>query len=107
MASRIDIIGQNGGDGLHYGEIGEDYIDKIRRAIVPEVTWKDCTRPILHAEVEEKGFVKKLVEDHWNYIKGILAPHKSKEGLDEIEYHYKTAMEHGWRHAKEFFTGSV
>lgn len=29
--SRIDIIGQNGGDGIHYDEVGESYHDKIKR----------------------------------------------------------------------------
>ena len=103
MISRIDIIGQNGNEGLHYKEIGEDYIDKIQR------TWKDCQEPVLNKEVDERHFVKKLIDDHWKYIKGVLENTKSKTDYEitEIEYHYKTAMEHGWRHAKEFYTGSV
>ena len=31
MTSRIDVIGQNGNNGIHYSEVGEDYEDKIRR----------------------------------------------------------------------------
>ena len=28
---RIDTIGQNGNDGIHYEDIGESYHDKIKR----------------------------------------------------------------------------
>lgn len=103
MISRIDVIGQNGNDGIHYSSIGEDYEDKIKR------TWADCQKPILNKDVDERQFVKKLVEDHWKYIKGVLENTKNKtdDEINEIEYHYKTAMEHGWRHAKEYYTGSV
>lgn len=75
MTSRIDIIGQNGNEGLHYDP--------------------------------ERDYVKKLVTDHWNYIEGVLEPYLSPDDLNVIKFHYKTAMEHGWRHAKEYYTGSV
>ena len=32
---------------------------------------------------------------------------EDQDEIKEIEFHYKTAMEHGWRHAKEYYTGSV
>lgn len=75
MVSRIDIIGQNGNDGLHYDQ--------------------------------EREYVKKLVADHWSYIEGVLEPYIDPDDLNVIKFHYKTAMEHGWRHAKEYYTGSV
>ena len=61
----------------------------------------------------EKEYLTKLINDHWKYIEGILYSSLSEETdedtarIKEIEYHYKTAFEHGWRHAKEYFTGSV
>lgn len=40
-----------------------------------------------------------LAEAHWEYIKGVLEIHGQKE-LDVIEYHYKTAMIHGYKHGQ-------
>lgn len=59
--------------------------------------------------VEEVRHMKQLVSDHWNYIEKVLlhSGNKSQDEIKEIEFHYKTAMEHGWRHAKEYYTGSV
>lgn len=31
MTSRIDTIGQNGNEGIHYDHVGESYADKIKR----------------------------------------------------------------------------
>jgi hypothetical protein len=56
---------------------------------------------------EEEEHIKTLIEDHWKYIEGVLNPHMSMEELNVIKFHYKSAMRHGWRHAKEYFTGSV
>ena len=58
----------------------------------------------------ENEFLNKLVDDHWEYVMGVLLssiPERDAYELAEIEYHYKTAMKHGWRHAKEYYTGSV
>lgn len=74
---RIDIIGSNGNDGLHYEELEKE---------------------------KEYAFLEKLVEDHWDYIKGVLEQTKSKTDYEiyEIGFHYKTAMRHGWKHAMEY-----
>lgn len=63
---------------------------------------------------KEKEFLTKLINDHWKYIEGVITKavetytnQIDESALKEIEYHYKTAFEHGWRHAKEYFTGSV
>lgn len=59
-------------------------------------------------EQKEKEFLNKLINDHWKYIEGVLDHSGTEyESIKEIEYHYKTAFEHGWRHAKEYHTGSV
>lgn len=62
-------------------------------------------------ENQEQLFLNKLVSEHWNYIQGVLVNTGAYEvgspQLKEIGYHYNTAMKHGWRHAKEYFTGSV
>ena len=55
----------------------------------------------------EKAFVKKLINDHWNYIEGVLVKSditgcRSPNSIKEIEFHYKTAFEHGWKHAMEY-----
>jgi hypothetical protein len=45
----------------------------------------------------------KLASDHWEYVKGCLinTPEGLKENLEKIiEYHYKTAFIHGFKHAK-------
>jgi len=75
--SRIDLIGQNGNTGEHYEEVRKE---------------------------EENRFLSKLAEDHWNYIKGVLQETNSKTEyeIDEIGFHYKTAMKHGWKHAMEY-----
>lgn len=46
--------------------------------------------------------IQKLIEDHWNYINDLLYAHgQSKEIIEIVEFHYKTAFEHGWKHAIE------
>ena len=66
------------------------------------------------SEQTEKEFLTKLIDDHWKYIEGVIinsvetyTNQVDESALKEIEYHYKTAFEHRWRHAKEYFTGSV
>lgn len=44
---------------------------------------------------------KKLANDHWGYIEGLLLAHAADENIVTIEYHYKTAFEHGYKHAVE------
>lgn len=73
--SRIDVIGQNGNTGEHY----------------------------MQGQTEEH-FLNKLVEDHWQYVKEVLEACNSKTSyeINEIGFHYKSAMIHGWKHAKEY-----
>ena len=53
-------------------------------------------------EEELRKKVIELVDAHWEYIKGVLLRRSrgnlSNCDLDEIEYHYKTAMIHGYGH---------
>lgn len=59
----------------------------------------------------EKEYLDALVENHWNYIAGLLwAASQSitdEDRIAEIEYHYKTAFKHGWGHAREFHVGET
>lgn len=55
----------------------------------------------------QKEYVKKLINDHWNYIEQVLIKSdltgcRHPNSLKEIEFHYKTAFEHGWKHAMEY-----
>lgn len=46
--------------------------------------------------------LKKLTNDHWSYIDELLRTHDvSDEKITLVEFHYKTAFEHGYKHAKE------
>ena len=46
--------------------------------------------------------LNKLVNDHWNYILGLLVAHNVTDDIIKAcEYHYKTAFIHGWKHAME------
>ena len=52
---------------------------------------------------EEKLYLEKLIDNHWLYVDGILEntgiEYKDKRRL---EYHYRTAMAHGWKHCKQY-----
>ena len=46
--------------------------------------------------------LKKLINDHWSYIEKLLVNHDIDTGeIKLVEFHYKTAFEHGYKHAKE------
>jgi len=48
----------------------------------------------------DKG--KELAEKHWNYIKSLLEAHNiDKNVIELIGFHYKTALEHGFKHGLE------
>jgi hypothetical protein len=86
---RIDIIGQNGNEGCHYQQSVEYY--------PPGQYIKYDSKPT------EKDFLNKLINDHWKYIEGVLDKAGTYESqLKEIEYHYKTAFAHGWKHHAEY-----
>ncbi len=46
--------------------------------------------------------LEKIINEHWDYIKAFLVAHNEPvHTIRKIEYHYKTAFEHGWKHRKE------
>lgn len=42
--------------------------------------------------------VEKLIDDHWEYVKGVLESYKEDLDIGEIAFHYKTAFLHGYKH---------
>jgi hypothetical protein len=43
-----------------------------------------------------------IAEEHWRYIEAVLSVHeRSKEVIEMIGFHYKTAFVHGWKHGME------
>lgn len=54
--------------------------------------------------------INELVDKHWKYVEGILIIAAGEASRDmfapvvkEIEYHYKTAFKHGYKHGREDF----
>ena len=46
--------------------------------------------------------IKQLIEDHWKYIHDLLKAHDADaKTLKLCEFHYKSAFEHGYKHAME------
>jgi hypothetical protein len=46
--------------------------------------------------------LKKLIDDHWNYIEEMLYIHgEESTTIDKIGYHYRTSFRHGFKHAME------
>ena len=50
---------------------------------------------------EEEKYLDVLIDKHWEYIKSLLNAHDEKETI-KVEFHYKTAFAHGWKHHKEY-----
>ncbi len=47
----------------------------------------------------DKDKVRKLAQEHWGYIAGILRTHKEREDIIEIiGDHYRTSFIHGFKH---------
>ena len=43
--------------------------------------------------------VKKLAQEHWNYVEELLHTHgESDDVIEKIGFHYKSAMIHGVKH---------
>ena len=55
---------------------------------------------IEHKEMDEKT-IRKIAEDHWVFIEGLFfaLPDESQFGISTVEYLYKEAFVHGWKHA--------
>jgi hypothetical protein len=52
--------------------------------------------------------VKELADAHWNYIEDLLITHgEDSKVVEKIEFHYKAAMLHGWKHAYEHMMSEV
>ena len=51
---------------------------------------------------EEQQYLDELIDNHWEYIKEFLNAHDEKE-IRKIEFHYRTAFAHGWKHHKEYY----
>lgn len=49
--------------------------------------------------------VKKLAEEHWNYIEELLKTHNQydSEESEVYKFHYISAFVHGYRHAMQDF----
>jgi len=46
--------------------------------------------------------VKQIISDHWRYVDEMLVAHDVPLKERRIAmFHYRTAMQHGWKHAKE------
>lgn len=54
-------------------------------------------------DVEPASQAEALANAHWSYVSALLARHGSFEDgeLETIEFHYKTAFEHGFGHGHE------
>ena len=49
---------------------------------------------------------EELAKAHWSYIEDLLRTHgEDEETLFKIGFHYKTAFEHGYKHALEEVLG--
>lgn len=46
--------------------------------------------------------LKVMIEDHWDYVGGMLAAHgEDEKTLQKLRYCYTTAFHHGYKHAIE------
>jgi predicted transcriptional regulator len=85
MTSRIDIIGQNGNDGLHYDHPGQDYIDKIHAVINDR---EDTVEKDIDDILEERGSRYGDFKDHAEIaqsLKDIILPFKGKLSKSQME----------------------
>lgn len=46
--------------------------------------------------------VKEMVDGHWHYIEQLLRTHGQNVNIKVIEFHYKSAFVHGFKHGIEF-----
>lgn len=44
---------------------------------------------------------KQLADEHWGYIEALLKAHEEEFNIKQIEFHYKSAFIHGYKHAME------
>lgn len=87
----------------------KDYIAEIEaKAIPPE--WKEVDVKWVAPPPTPEGDkyrINDIAREHWLYIQGLLEvslvneSYERDEVLKMIEFHYQTAMIHGWKHAME------
>ena len=52
--------------------------------------------------LKNKDQSKELADNHWNYIQSLLETHGTLDDvMDRIQFHYKTAFVHGYKHGQE------
>ena len=45
--------------------------------------------------------VKKLADDHWDFLQSLLATHGVKINIDIYAFYFKQGFIHGFKHGKE------
>lgn len=50
---------------------------------------------------DNKKSSKQLADEHWGYIEALLKAHEEEYNIKQIEFHYKSAFIHGYKHAME------
>ena len=50
---------------------------------------------------QEEQDMDRLIDEHWKFIKELLAAH-GEQDIKKIEFHYRAAFAHGWKHYKEY-----
>lgn len=51
---------------------------------------------------ETTAHVRKLAADHWKYVHSVLCAHGvNLSVVDSCGFHYRSAFEHGYKHALE------
>ena len=53
------------------------------------------------ARSAEQQTLDELIDKHWEYIKSLLNAHDERN-IRAVEFHYRTAFAHGWKHHKEY-----
>ena len=49
----------------------------------------------------ESDYLDDLINKHWEYISSLLNTHGVQD-MKRVEFHYKTAFKHGWKHHKNY-----
>lgn len=62
-------------------------------------TW--ATLPRVEDIQEPKKDANQLADEHWGYIEALLKAHEEEFNIKQIEFHYKSAFIHGYKHAME------
>lgn len=69
--------------------------------VVGKILAKVNGLPPGRGESAQNGRAQALAEEHWSYVRSLLVAHGDDEDssvLNQIEFHYKSAMIHGYKH---------